>query len=400
MPRTLSRLFSAAVSVAAFTSVAPAVSAAQLTDSAGIRIYDYRTSAVGGVAFVVDNSPVISVSASDGSDSSALGTQAIALLRNGGFAVGVAFTRNIGVGPNPKAFQTHEVRVFDARSHFVRRMGQYGPNLGQLPSAPQFISEAPNGELLVSAGRPDVTRFKPTGELVRGARFGNINRLAFGAGILADQSIVVGVEQGGVNIPVDVPGAVVARAEFRYARYDTTGAKVEELPIVRHYYFFSNGPGRPPAPGVPWPYSASDPVVAGGRNIWRLDIIKWELQNFDNHGRLISITRPTLPERLKNAVLGQISKDGVSGAHLIADDEGRLWMASGEPRSAALVAAGQKEYTVYDTTGAQLGTVAMPDRLSLRSVQRLTLLGMTHETQSPVRNIVGLRVRPFAAGGR
>lgn len=402
--RTHSRFLSAAVSVTALLSAAPAVSAQQVTDSAGIRIYDYRTANVGRVAFVVDTSPVISVSSSEYSDSSAFGTQAVALLKSGGLAVGVAFTANIGLGPRPKAIQTHEVRVFDARGRFVRRMGQYGRNIGQFPTPPQFMSEAPTGELFIVLGRPELARFKPTDALVRGVRFALDITRAQGAGILADHSVVVGVGSGGINVTVDATGAAMGRREYRFARYDTTGAKVEEFPIVRQFYFFPDSTGRAPAPGVPWYYNPSDPVVAGGRNIWRLDIIKWELQNFDSHGKLISISRPTLPERMKNAVPGQLSIKSVANAHLIADDEGRRGMSTGESRSGAVVAADQKVYMVYDTTGAELGTVAMPSKLSLHAVQRSTLLGMTTEprTQPQVRvsNVVGLRLRPAGVGGR
>lgn len=192
-------------------------------------------------------------------------------------------------------------RLFDSNGNFQAHLGGYGRELGQFASAPMFIQEAPNGEILVTTTRPELLRFKPSGELVRGVRFGYGNRGTFNAGMLADQSIVISVEvvQPSIDIPVAAPGAVVQKAQFQTTRYDTTGALIEQYPIFHEYTFFWNGAGRPPAPESPWPYSAYDVVVTGAKTIWRFDPIKWELQNYDARGKLVSITRPAMPERLR-----------------------------------------------------------------------------------------------------
>lgn len=404
------------------------IAAQQSTDSAGIRIHDYRQQTSSARAFLVADTPFVRVRAYTPDDTGVFGTTTVALLRNGGLAVGISHNVMLqnrpltSVGPDgrgtmgskpalsgpPQAAParpaptgapptaTLDVRLFDAYGRFLRRLGSNGPNLDQFSSSPHSIYESANGELLVSTSQPALSGFKPTGELTRAVRYGNGNRLAYSAGIVADLSNVIGVQRGNANVPIQDPRMILLRNEIRYARHDSTGAVMKELPIVQYYYVFSSAPGRPAAIGSPWPYTARDQVVAAANNIWRFDPIKWELQNFDLQGNLISITRPALPDRLKNAILGGVIEGRTSNATVMVDDEGNLWMDAGVDRNPTPLNFDTQVWAVFGTDGRQLGSVQIPVGMRLHSIQRGALLGSYRESQTSRVMLAGFLFRRVA----
>lgn len=419
------RLFRTVAACSTVAAFSPA-SAQHTYDSAGVRIYDYRRQNSSRVAFIAADTPHVRVSAYTPDDTGVFSTKAITLLRNGGLAIGVGHSSSMpspppnlqdtiryngnGSGqvafterpqterpssvPTPYSmFRTMDVRMFDGAGRFVGKLGKSGTDAGQFSSAPQRISESENGDIVVATIRPTLTRFKPTGEVVSSATFGYGNRGAFNAGTLMDHSIVIGVQQRTVDVDVAPRGTVVRRSEFTYARYDSTGTKISELPIVRNYHYFTGGLGQPSTAQSPWPYSASDQVVAGARNIWRFDPIKWELHNFNSNGKLISITRPEIPARLANAKLGEQFEGAVSNVTVIADDEGNLWMDAGVNRDPTPLNFDVQVWAVYDTTGRQLGTAQLPVGMWLLSVQRSTLLGIYREGPRAKVMVAGFMVK-------
>lgn len=382
------------------------VHAQQIRDSSGVRIYDDRFQLAGPIAFHVANTPFVQLRAFTPADTGVYGTSTVTLLRNGNLAIGIG--HNIQPKPQPetptegsalpvvataprKPTRTTEVRVFDASGHFVGRLGTNGPAIGQFPDAPQFIQEARNGEILVTTWRPTITRLQPTGELVSGARFGYANRLAFGAGFLADHSIVLGVEQKGFDVVVGSRGKMVRRTEFTYARYDTTGAVIEQMPIVLNFRYFSQGPGKPPASGAPWPGSSIDVVRAGGNNIWKFDPITWELYNYSARGKLISVTQPPVPRKLIGAVLGREDQPWAFNAGMHVDEAGRLWFRAGDNDGTVFSDYTPQTWSVYNVTGKYAGSVTLPAGLRIVSIQKNSLFGIYREADGAPQLVAGFQ---------
>lgn len=388
------------------------VHAQQIRDSSGVRIYDDRFQLAGPVAFRVANTPFVRLREFAPTDTGVYGMSTVTPLRNGNLAVGISHNiqpkppsdtpvegsaQSVVSAPSRKPTRTTEVRLFDATGHFLGRLGTYGPAIGQFNEAPQFIQEARNGEILVTTWRPAITRLQPTGELVSGARFGYSNRLAFGAGFLADHSIVLGVEQKGFDVVMGSRGKMVRRVEFTYARYDTTGAAIEQLPIVLNFRFFSQGPGKPPANGALWPGDPTDIVRAGGNNIWKFDPIVWELYNYSAHGKLISVSQPPIPRQLIGAVLGQEDQSWAFHAGMHVDEAGRLWFRAGDNDNAATSDFTSQTWSVYDVTGKYTGTVTLPAGLRIVSIQKNSLFGIYREADGAPQSVAGFQ---FQAVGR
>lgn len=380
-------------------------------DSAGVRIYDYRSQRAIAPAFVIADAPFVQLKALPEDSTSAFGVTSISLLRGGVIAVGISqsITRapgSIAGGANaaggnppnpatmpparPAVTRIIQVRLFDSTGTYLTRFGEFGSTLGTLNTAPHSVAQLPNGNLLVSTLRPELALFNEAGMALRGARFGFGQNSALQAGFLDDFSSIIAVETKSVALPVTVGDVQLRRLPFVLERHDTLGTLIEQLPIARNYLFVPAGGGRVANTSI-WPVTPTDLVAAAAKNIWRLDPLAWELTGLDMHGALKSITRPAIPERLKDAVLGA-SVPNVYPTAMLADEQGRLWMDSAVGAQPS-TNADEHLWLVVDASGKQMGSVKIPVGLRPMLVRRGVIYGMYPGRFGAGSIVAGFRVR-------
>jgi hypothetical protein len=144
------------------------------------------------------------------------------------------------------------------------------------------------------------------------------------------------------------------------------------------------GPDQRAAPGEipgrstlrPWPYLAPQALVGPGV-IWLFDAVSWELRVVADSGKDRAIVRPPLPDRLTGLSLGsRVLADSVYRLELVVDDQGRLWMDSGNNAVPAVNEFGSREWFVFEKDGRLLGSVKMPGGFRPFDIRGNELLGL------------------------